>query len=502
MPQQVNWGIQDLSQSQPKTKIDLATPVNIYTALQKNKREQSLADLDLSTAQRKQRNEESISQIRSQFSKNPELAYNALIARGHIKAADDFKSEINAQAKQMQENQKRQQDMLAQQQTMAANKQKAFREQVDHNAGIIGPDYQEWAKLTPDVKQQSIGEIAGNFKDLGAKLPEWFEAEPYSPKHEQYMGMLAKRHQETSGTGADEKFFGNVINAKDENTGEIKKYVSSNQGNLKELQVPDGVEILEGTKVINLKDRTIITDESGNPMVQFQVGVDPAKAQELGFQRKKLEHLQSKEEREHAKWMANVNRERTKKGLKKAGTDLAAKTVVQDMGRGMHVLEKNMDGLITTAAGPIGMVMKRLPATDADVLERYAESVKSNISIDRLQAMREASPTGGALGQVPVQQQEYLMQLLGSLDVDQKPDILLDNMKRIYNIYMDAIHGIGNGPPRKRISFNEEGVPVEGGVEWDGTEFVDVIKTPQQVMDEMSELGDEDVDDWTGGPTK
>jgi len=191
----------------------------------------------------------------------------------------------------------------------------------------------------------------------------------------------------------------------------------------------------------------------------------------------------SAELRAYEKWIAEQNRELVKKGKKKAGTDLAAKTVVQDMGRGMAVLEKNMKGLVTTAAGPLAWVTKNVPGTDADVLERYAESVKSNISIDRLQAMREASPTGGALGQVPVQQQEYLMQLLGSLDVTQKPPVLLDNMKRIYNIYMDAIHGVGNGPPRKSLSFNEEGVTVPGGVKWTGTEFLEVIKTPQQLRD-------------------
>ena len=55
--------------------------------------------------------------------------------------------------------------------------------------------------------------------------------------------------------------------------------------------------------------------------------------------------------------------------------------------------------------------------------------------------MRENSPTGGALGQVPIQQQKRLEQVLGSLDVGQKTEVVQDNIKRVINIYMDIIYG-------------------------------------------------------------
>lgn len=164
-----------------------------------------------------------------------------------------------------------------------------------------------------------------------------------------------------------------------------------------------------------------------------------------------------------------ITKEKTKAKTRKENIEIAARTVVQDINRGIRVLEKSMKGLVTTAAGPLGAILKFIPATDAFELERFAESVKSNISIDRLQAMREASPTGGALGQIPVQQQKFLMQLLGSLEVSQQPENLLDNMKRIYNIYNDLIHGEGKGPARFDLSFDEQGFPVEGGAKWPGT---------------------------------
>ncbi len=151
---------------------------------------------------------------------------------------------------------------------------------------------------------------------------------------------------------------------------------------------------------------------------------------------------------------------------------VAGRTVVQDINRGIEVLERNIDRFgPTTAAGPLAVVNKFIPGSDAHTLERFAESVKSNISIDRLQAMREASPTGGALGQIPVQQQKFLMQLLGSLDVVQKPAVLLDNMRRIYNIYNDLIHGFGSGPDRFDLTFDDQGFSTEKPTPWRGVEL-------------------------------
>lgn len=140
--------------------------------------------------------------------------------------------------------------------------------------------------------------------------------------------------------------------------------------------------------------------------------------------------------------------------LEKREEKLGERTVIQDAGRAITILEKNR-----LASGPAGAALQYVPFTDAQAVAKLAESMKSNISIDRLQAMREASPTGGALGQVPVQQQVFLMQVLGSLDLSQKPEIVQDNFKRVFNIYADIVHGEGEGPPRFPLSFDEFGRP-------------------------------------------
>jgi len=88
-------------------------------------------------------------------------------------------------------------------------------------------------------------------------------------------------------------------------------------------------------------------------------------------------------------------------------------------------------GTLTTGAAAYA-------AGDALTAEKMLTSIKSNISIDQLQQMREASPTGGALGQVPVQQQEYLMTLLGGLDMT-TPEMTSRSLTNIRNQYTKVL---------------------------------------------------------------
>lgn len=159
-----------------------------------------------------------------------------------------------------------------------------------------------------------------------------------------------------------------------------------------------------------------------------------------------------------------IDAENQRKEQRQRDVALAGGTVIQDLERGLEILDKNP----RASAGPGSLLRTGLGVTPADKLKDFLESAKSNIGLDRLQAMRESSPTGGALGQVPFQQQQRLEQVLGSLNVSDNPDILRDNMKRVQNIYLDIIHGTGKGPERKRLSFDEAGRRIEGGAEWRG----------------------------------
>ena len=124
-------------------------------------------------------------------------------------------------------------------------------------------------------------------------------------------------------------------------------------------------------------------------------------------------------------------------------TQMAGATVIQDLQRALDLLPEL--GALTGAGGVMGGIARsgsaQVPGTLVNRITQFTESALSNVGLDTLQRMREASPTGGALGQVPIQQQRRLEQVLGSLDITQPPDVLEDNIKRVINIYTDIIFG-------------------------------------------------------------
>jgi hypothetical protein len=74
--------------------------------------------------------------------------------------------------------------------------------------------------------------------------------------------------------------------------------------------------------------------------------------------------------------------------------------------------------------------------------EALATTIKSSIGFDRLQQMREESPTGGALGQVSELELIVLQATLGSIDMDQSEGQLLYNLDRLAVIYQNMLKKI------------------------------------------------------------
>lgn len=89
--------------------------------------------------------------------------------------------------------------------------------------------------------------------------------------------------------------------------------------------------------------------------------------------------------------------------------------------------------------------------------------------------MREASPTGGALGQVPVQQQQYLMTVKGSLNATLQSDVLKENLNDVYNIYLDAMFGspqeLSEGVRTGKITVDEANAYLQQRKETSFNEF-------------------------------
>jgi soluble lytic murein transglycosylase-like protein len=113
--------------------------------------------------------------------------------------------------------------------------------------------------------------------------------------------------------------------------------------------------------------------------------------------------------------------------------------VVEDIDRTMAAVDK----AFLPATGVGASTLAGIPGTAAHDVSKLLDGIRANIGFDKLQQMRESSPTGGALGQVSEKENELLQSVFGSLAQSQSPQQFKENLKRLKTVYMDIIHGVG-----------------------------------------------------------
>lgn len=102
---------------------------------------------------------------------------------------------------------------------------------------------------------------------------------------------------------------------------------------------------------------------------------------------------------------------------------------------------KNLVGRTTAGLG--GATMGKVAGSGARDLEAKLGSIKANLGFDRLQQMREESPTGGALGQVAVQELVALQSTVASLDRSQSPAQLAAALEKVEQHYANYMRELG-----------------------------------------------------------
>lgn len=91
--------------------------------------------------------------------------------------------------------------------------------------------------------------------------------------------------------------------------------------------------------------------------------------------------------------------------------------------------------------GFFGQLLQDVGGTPQHDLKTKLDPIKANIGFDRIQRMREESPTGGSLGNVSNFEVDTLQTTAGSLVQSQSQEDFEYNLKRLYNLVMDATHG-------------------------------------------------------------
>jgi len=129
-----------------------------------------------------------------------------------------------------------------------------------------------------------------------------------------------------------------------------------------------------------------------------------------------------------------------------------AKEFKQTMGNVvLNKIDDVMGRVGNLSAGFGGSVLDVVPGTDAYDLKADLETIRANFGFDRLQAMRDMSPTGGALGQVAVQELSALQASVANLDNAQSPSQLKANLKKAKQHYENWLNTLEEDPNKKQI---------------------------------------------------
>jgi hypothetical protein len=127
----------------------------------------------------------------------------------------------------------------------------------------------------------------------------------------------------------------------------------------------------------------------------------------------------------------------------------AADIVTQDIDRTLEILDQ--DSWYNPATGIGSGMAGSVPGSNSANIQALLGTIGANIAFDKLQAMRAASPTGGALGAVSDTEMGLLKSAYGAVGQSQSEDQLRFNLNRLWNTYQDVIHGKGGGPERRKL---------------------------------------------------
>lgn len=125
------------------------------------------------------------------------------------------------------------------------------------------------------------------------------------------------------------------------------------------------------------------------------------------------------------------------------------------------------------STGFLGQRLQDVGGTQAMNLASTLSTIKANLGFDKLQAMRDASPTGGALGQVSERELAFLQDVWGSLNqaqtreqfvksLDRVKEAVTASWERVYDAYADEYGEPHPDDPRVKDVSGQTTAPPQG----------------------------------------
>lgn len=146
------------------------------------------------------------------------------------------------------------------------------------------------------------------------------------------------------------------------------------------------------------------------------------------------------------------------------GRDIATQTVTSAAQRAREAANSRM------VSGALSGIAAMNPASDNAEIYRQVEVLKSQAIVGNLQAMRDASPTGGALGAVTAPELKMLADKSGALDPRS------DNFIRDLNDYELSLLQTIHGPEEGKRIFEATRTDAPTGPDQDGWQTINGVK--------------------------
>lgn len=171
-----------------------------------------------------------------------------------------------------------------------------------------------------------------------------------------------------------------------------------------------------------------------------------------------LANLTGKREAILARQEAAQAKSDEKKAAAEEKATKAKENALAAIGPILDTLDKTIPMVGATTAGIGGWALGIVPGTTARDLRSNIGTIKANLGFQQLQAMRDASPTGGALGQVAVQELKALQDTVSALDPEQSPAQLKENLLKVqkhYENWKRTLEGDLGVAPRQSTSAQQ-----------------------------------------------
>jgi hypothetical protein len=177
---------------------------------------------------------------------------------------------------------------------------------------------------------------------------------------------------------------------------------------------------------------------TANPIEQQRLGISEA---QLGLARNQDAREQQKLQLEQDK--ANLAKQKAD-NLKSDTVDSVKSVLDQIDSVESDVKDGWFNGLGET--GMSGWMMRSFPGSAAYDLQRKIDMIDANTAFDRLQQMRQNSPTGGAVGNVSDNDLRLLKSTIASLDPNQSQESFLAALHKARKTYQATLAKLTGQP--------------------------------------------------------